>query len=139
MRYYLDTNMLFFILHNEQDDIHRDIKIIIKDDSNLFYVSSIVVSELLFLFRIGKFMPNSPYKTEKTIINAIKELGIKTVYFNEHHFSEYEKLEIAENHKDMNDHLIISQAISDKIYLISSDSKFPFYEKQKLKFVFNKR
>ena len=139
MRYYLDTNMLFFILHNEKDNIHRDIRIILESYSNVLLVSSVVVEELLFLFRIGKFTPKSTYKTERTITNAIKDLGIETVYFNEKHFSEYEKLEIPENHKDMNDHLIISQAISDKIPLISSDSKFPFYEKQKLKFIFNKR
>ena len=139
MRYYLDTNILFFILHNEKYNIHSDIKAIIKDDSNLFYVSSIVVAELLFLFRIGKFNPSSTYKTERAITDAIKQLGVKTVYFNENHFSEYEKLQIPESHKDMNDHLIISQAISDKISLISSDSKFPFYEKQNLKFIFNKR
>jgi len=52
---------------------------------------------------------------------------------------QYLSLQIDENHKDMNDHLIISQAISDKIPLISSDNKFPFYETQNLKFVFNKR
>ena len=139
MRYYLDTNMLFFILHNEEYNIHSDVKAIIKDDSNLFYASSIVIAELLFLFRIGKFGLKSIYKAEQTITDAIKQLGIETVYFNENHFSEYEKLQIPESHKDMNDHLIISQAISDKIPLISSDSKFPFYEKQNLKFVFNKR
>lgn len=139
MRYYLDTNMLFFILHNEKGNIHYDIRAILESYSNVLLVSSVVVEELLFLFRVGKFTPKTIYKTEQAITRAIKDLGIETVYFNENHFSEYEKLEIPENHKDMNDHLIISQAISDKIPLISSDSKFPFYEKQKLKFVFNKR
>ena len=37
------------------------------------------------------------------------------------------------------DHMIIAQSISDKIPIISSDSKFPFYENQGLQFVFNKR
>jgi len=39
----------------------------------------------------------------------------------------------------MNDHLIISQAISDKIPVISSDYKFKEYIEQGLDFVFNKR
>jgi PIN domain nuclease of toxin-antitoxin system len=105
----------------------------------MLFISSVVIQELLFLFRIGKFTPNAIYKTESAIIKAVNNLGIKTVYFNENHLLEYEKLQIAPNHKDMNDHLIISQAISDKIPLISSDHEFKDYEKQKLKFVFNKR
>jgi PIN domain nuclease of toxin-antitoxin system len=39
----------------------------------------------------------------------------------------------------MNDHAIISQAISDKIALISSDGAFENYTAQGLNFVFNKR
>lgn len=37
------------------------------------------------------------------------------------------------------DHLIISQAISDRIDLISSDTKFKEYISQGLKFIYNKR
>ena len=39
----------------------------------------------------------------------------------------------AQDHKDPFDHIIISQAISHKLTLISSDTKFPFYRKQGLK------
>ncbi|OAV63386.1 hypothetical protein Barb6_03775 [Bacteroidales bacterium Barb6] len=39
----------------------------------------------------------------------------------------------------MNDHAIIAQAISDKIPLISSDTKFQYYTGQGLDFIFNKR
>jgi PIN domain nuclease of toxin-antitoxin system len=139
MRYYLDTNVLVFILHNDQNNIHSDVKNIIVDYANTLLVSSVVMQELLLLFRIGKFIPKSPYKSEQSVISAIADLGIKTVFFNENHFIEYSKMTILNDHKDMNDHLIISQAISDKIALISSDAKFPHYEKQKLKFIFNKR
>ena len=38
-----------------------------------------------------------------------------------------------------NDRLIIAQAISDKIALVSSDRKFYMYEKYGLEFVFNRR
>jgi PIN domain nuclease of toxin-antitoxin system len=135
----LDTNVLFFILHNDQDNIHYDVRNIVVDYANTLLVSSVVVGELLFLFRIGKFIPKSPYKNEQSILTAIADLGIKTVFFNENHFAEYTKLTVRDDHKDMNDHLIISQAISDKITLISSDNQFPHYENQRLKFVFNKR
>jgi hypothetical protein len=39
----------------------------------------------------------------------------------------------------LNDHIIISQAITERMKLISSDRKFSFYLKQKLELVFNER
>jgi PIN domain nuclease of toxin-antitoxin system len=126
-------------LQNEQDNVHFEIKSILDDYANTLFVSSVVVQEMVLLFRIGKLDTKSPYKTEQSIINAIDNLGIKTVLFNEKHLSEYLQLSISNNHKDMNDHAIISQAISDKIPLISSDREFEHYISQGLKFIFNKR
>jgi PIN domain nuclease of toxin-antitoxin system len=40
---------------------------------------------------------------------------------------------------DPSDHLIISQAITEGIPLISSDRKFHFYTQQALDFVYNER
>jgi PIN domain nuclease of toxin-antitoxin system len=129
----------FFILHNDQDNIYSRVRNIIIDYANTLLVSSVVVQELLLLFRIGKFTPKSQYKNEQSIIRTVSDLGIKMVFFNENHFAEYSKLTILDDHKDMNDHLIISQAISDRIPLISSDHKFKCYIPQGLELVFNKR
>jgi len=131
--------MLFFILQNEQDEVHYKVKALLDDYANSFYVSSVVIAELLFLFRIKKVKFKAQYKTENDIFIKMKDLDIRIVNFSQENLATYFSLQIEPNHKDMNDHLIISQAISDKIPLISSDSKFPFYEKQNLKFVFNKR
>jgi len=139
MRYYLDTNLLIFILQNEDDNISYKLKELLKDYSNSLLVSSVVVEELLFLLRIGKLSKITPFKKEVDYLSAISELRISIEYFNKNHFFVYSKLNLANNHKDMNDHLIISQAISDKIPLISSDSKFEEYSSQGLKFIYNKR
>ena len=45
----------------------------------------------------------------------------------------------AQGHKDPSDHVIISQAITLGIPLISSDTRFPFYRKQGLQLIFNKK
>ena len=45
----------------------------------------------------------------------------------------------AEHHNDPSDHVIISQAITEHLPLISSDTKFEFYKKQGLDLVFNKK
>ena len=139
MRYYLDTNILIYVLSESKNDICLAVKNILVDYSNTFFASSVAVEELIFLHKIGK-VDFRKYKTIEELISRLRSLyGIETVFFNNFHYKQYLSLQIVENHKDMNDHLIISQAISDKIPLISSDSKFPFYEKQELKCVFNKR
>lgn len=48
-------------------------------------------------------------------------------------------LPMYENHRDPNDRLIIAQAMSDKISLVSSDRKFEQYTKYGLDFIFNRR
>ena len=138
MRYYLDTNMLVFILSKEFGEINSKVLNTLKDYSTILYVSSVCVQELIQLYRVGKFR-YKPYKSENDILNNIRSTGIEIVYFNETHLNTYASLRIASGHKDMNDHAIIAQAISDKIPLVSSDGKFKEYVTQGLNFIFNKR
>ena len=138
MRYYLDTNILLFILLRREDEIDQKIASTINDYLSILYVSSVAVKELLLLYRIGKF--KAPlYKSEKDILDRIESLHIEIVFFNQHHLDTYAALQIVDDHKDINDHAIISQAISDKISVISSDAKFKDYTNQGLKFIYNKR
>ncbi|MDR0748281.1 MAG: type II toxin-antitoxin system VapC family toxin [Tannerellaceae bacterium] len=138
MRYYLDTNILVFILTWDEENISPEVLAILNDYGSVLYVSSVAVKELILLYRIGK-MKLKRFKSEADVLDDLKEAGIEIRHFNQHHFIQYTKLEITEGHKDMNDHAIISQAISDKIPLISSDRTFKDYVSQELNFVFNKR
>jgi PIN domain nuclease of toxin-antitoxin system len=97
-----------------------------------------VLQELLFLFRIGKLRLKR-YKSENDIVSELNNLDIKIIFFNKYHFEQYKNLTIAPNHKDMNDHAILAQAISDKITLISSDNDFKKYTAQGLSFLYNQR
>ncbi|GHV11227.1 hypothetical protein FACS1894162_6470 [Bacteroidia bacterium] len=137
MRYYLDTNILAFILTQSQDDIHYHTSNLLSDYANSFYASSIAIQELMLLYRIGKV--NIEYKSDEMILKKIRDANIETVFFNKYHLESYSRLQILEGHKDMNDHAIIAQAISDKIPLISSDHAFKYYTPQGLNFIFNKR
>lgn len=49
------------------------------------------------------------------------------------------RLNLAEDHRDPSDHVIISHAINDHLPLISSDSKFLFYRNQGLELIYNSR
>jgi PIN domain nuclease of toxin-antitoxin system len=138
MRYYLDTNILVFVLSRSKDNLDTRIEDIIFDFSNILYTSSIAANELILLYKIGKIeLINC--KSARDVLSKIEKSGIKIVYYNQYHLLKYSSLELADGHKDMNDHAIIAQAISDKIPLISSDHAFKHYQNQGLQLVFNKR
>jgi len=143
MRYYLDTNILIFYLFSgdNKNDLSHDVLSILTDYYNLFYTSSICISELLHLHKSGDIVfKKSNLKDAKKILDAIHEANIEVVAVKEKHLMTYADLDIYySEHNDPNDHLIIAQSISDKIPVISSDKKFKLYEKQGLNLIFNKR
>ena len=137
MKYLLDTNILVFLLIDVSllDD---DVIAIVEDCSNTLYVSSVSVNETIHLFKYGKIRRDK--KTNETALFALlEEMGINIAYTTEKHLRVCAGLTCKDGHKDLNDHLIIAQAISDKTTLISSDHSFDFYTKQGLKFLFNKK
>jgi len=138
MRYYLDTNILIFVLLNRRYELDNNVIDLVDDYSNLFLVSTVAIKELILLYKEGEFK-KSKYKTCKDLLVAIEELNYDIVPVTKKHLYAYAELEAVEDHKDPNDHVIIAQSISDKIPVISSDKKFKYYEKQGLQFVFNKR
>jgi len=139
MRYYLDTNVLIFVLlKNKHDELSRDVEDILRDYSNRFYVSSVAVQELIHAHKTGDIR-DTYHKSVSDLFHGMETLGIEIVPMNKYHLLRYADLETAAGHKDPNDHIIISQAISDKIPIISSDRKFKEYVGQGLEFVFNRR
>jgi len=140
MRYYLDTNILVFLLFdkNLKDNLSRKVLTIFSEYENLCFTSSIAMRELVYLYN-SSYYKTDKYKNTSEIFRAIDAMRIEIKPFTQHHVMTYASMTFASNHKDPNDHMIIAQAISDKIPLISSDTEFQFYEEQKLKFIFNKR
>ena len=138
MRYYLDTNILIFILSNDKDELDQQTLEILEDYSNTFFLSTVVLKEIILLYKEGK-LEHLNYKTNKDLFVAIEELNYEIISVTKKHLFAYAELEPVEDHKDPNDHVIIAQSISDKIPIISSDKKFKRYENQGLQLIFNKR
>lgn len=137
MRYYLDTNILiFFFIH--PDEIDKDVLRIIDDCGNLLYTSTVCVHEMMHLYQIGK-LKSKRIGCTSDILPLIEQAGIKIVPVDKKHLDTYARLPLYDGHSDPNDRLIIAQAISDKIPIISSDLKFSLYSKNKLNFIRNKR
>ncbi|RRO12569.1 PIN domain-containing protein [Flavobacteriaceae bacterium 14752] len=111
----------------------------LTDFNNHLLTSSIVVSEILQLQRIGK-IKSKKYKSALSLHEPIKnEFYIKLLTYTKYHTKTLSKLTIPKNHNDPFDHAIIAHAITEKLTLVSSDRKFQNYTAQGLDFVYNKR
>ncbi|GHT53881.1 twitching motility protein PilT [Bacteroidia bacterium] len=112
---------------------------ILEDSSNLHYISSESVKELIHLFQANK-IKNTKWKVAQDIVDTIEnEWNITIKYVQREHLITFSTLARVEKHNDPSDRLIIAQAICEKIPLISSDGKFRHYRKQNLQLVFNEK
>ena len=140
MRYLIDTNIfIYWVIDSER--LSKDVKAILEDCENTFYISSESIKELIVGFNNGKLV--SRYWRDATqMIKDITELFlIHILPVGEKQMEAYARLRLnlAEDHRDPSDHVIISHAINDHLPLISSDSKFLFYRNQGLELIYNSR
>lgn len=140
MRYLLDTN-IFIYLASDADSLSDDVKAIIEDYDNEFYMSAESMRELVVGFRKKKFSTKR-WKTPEAMLRSItNDFNIWILPLKEEHMITLANLTIneAQNHNDPSDHVIIAHAITEGLTLISSDDKFPFYVKQGLNLILNKK
>ena len=143
MRAYLDTNILAFIVGQDNGaSISDDVKAIIKDYETLLFSSSVCFAELVHLIQIGKVrIPECKdiRRAANVALQRLSELGINMVATSDTHIDTLVDLPLYDDHRDPNDRMIIAQAISDRIPLVSSDRKFSRYERYGLDFIYNER
>ena len=137
MRYLIDSNILILSIV-DTGQLTREVRDILNDYGNLIYVPAKCVEELIYLQQTRKVTVQR-WKTADDIIDNIKELNFGIKYIAEEHLRTLAKLPLFPDHKDPTDRIIVAQAITEKIALISSDRKFPLYVRYGLDFVFNKR
>jgi PIN domain nuclease of toxin-antitoxin system len=135
MKYLIDTNVLINII---EDYLPKDIHSIINDYDNLIYVSSESIKEFIHLVQIGKINMNKHTRTLDVFDLIGNKLGFSIKYIAKEHLHTFISLERVEGHNDPSDRLIIAQAITENIPLISSDTKFPKYRKQGLTLIQNR-
>ena len=135
MRYLLDTNILIFYAQGGEN-LDKDTKYIFSDYENLIYVSSEVVKETMHLIMYDKIKVKH-WKSPNDIWNSLAEWNFKVDYVKEEHIRTLGNLTTAKDHKDPADHIIIAQAITNKMPIISSDGQFRHYKTQGLNLIFN--
>ena len=121
----------------ERDAISKDIWNIVEDTDNLFYVSSMSIQEIFMLMHDNKL--NIKYwQKPADVFNYLENVFYFAVkYVEKEHLLKFANITPMDGHGDPFDRMIIAQAIAEQIPLISSDSKFHHYRKQKLDFIFN--
>ena len=140
MRYLLDTN-IFIYAAIDRDQLSRDVKAILDDYDNTFYMSSESVKELIVGFNNGKLVSRFWDTAAKMVKDITNRYFIRILPVGEEHMDTYAHLtlNLAEDHRDPSDHVIIAHAITNRMPLVSSDRKFKFYEDQGLELVYNEK
>ena len=132
MRFLIDTNILIFSLCSQEHFIDKNVTAILENYENTIYVSSSSVFEALHLHQSGRI--KTDYRNISEFIDVLKKQLI-ILHTKTEHFDTFSKLPTVTGHNDPIDRIIIAQSITEKIPLISSDSKFKHYKD--LDFIYN--
>ena len=127
MRYLIDTNVFANLVVD--NFICIDVKAILYDYENQIYISSESIKELIHLIQAERIVPKKSIRSRDVFDLIENEFGLQVKYVTKEHLETLSKLETIEGHNDPSDRLIIAQAITEKIPLISSHKKFPKYTK----------
>ena len=138
MRYLIDTH-IFIWYAKEQSNLSSNVISILDDYESELLMSMESVRELIVAYRVKPLLRKYWVKSTMMIDSIQNEYGIRIVQPDMEVMRTMAKLQIneVENHYDPSDHVIISQAITMSLPLISSDRKFPFYTRQGLDLIFN--
>ena len=136
-RYIVDTNIL--VQFATEQDFTDDVRYLLYYSSAQIYVSSASVQEFINLLQCEDVkLQKQKIVTISNVFEFIENtLGFTVKYIDKGHLKHLCKMDIVDKHTDPFDRLIIAQAITEKIPLISSDKKFPKYRKMGLDFIPN--
>ncbi|MBQ7496081.1 MAG: PIN domain-containing protein [Bacteroidaceae bacterium] len=139
-RYLLDTNILMYIL-NDTGEMTSEVEDIVGDFGNRLFMSAASIRELVANWCKYAYMQKQ-WRTPDLMFEYLYDnYFIDILYPHREHYHTFIHLEwnIEENHRDTTDLIIIAHAITEKLTLISSDRKFPFYRNQGLNLIYNRK
>ena len=140
MRYLLDTCILLYMVR-DTGDMSNDVEAIVNDYGNQLYMCAASIREIVAAWYKYEDMQKN-WRTPSEVISEIcEQWGVQVLYPQQEHYRTFVNLHrnMAVKHTDTTDHLIIAHAITDKMTLISSDTKFDYYCGQGLDYFYNKK
>jgi PIN domain nuclease of toxin-antitoxin system len=136
MRLLLDTCVIIDWL-TDSDSFSSSVWDILNDPDNRLYISAETQRELVVSFNNKRFLTKYWHTAEEMLLSIKQEANIDTLPITEQIMFAYSRLCIneAQEHRDPSDHIIICHAITERLTLLSSDLKFPFYRSQGLELI----
>ena len=122
MKYLIDTHILIWYALNDKA-LSSKVAAVIKDLDNQILISKASLWEMAIKINIGKLdLQGLPFSAIENLLaeNNIGVLDIQFAHFNT-------LLSVPLHHGDPFDRLIISQALTDDLTVISDDAKFKLY------------
>lgn len=126
MAYLLDTHTLLWFIAGDKK-LSSSVKAIIKNIDQSCYISIASLWELTIKIQLGKLVIKTPLNE---IFDFVERNSIEIIPINTEHLLQLSKL--PSHHNDPFDRIIVSQAISEDLILLSRDKGFKKY-KVKLK------
>ncbi len=138
MRYLIDTH-IFIWYAKERYKLTAEVMSILEDYENDIYVSSETLKELVLLWNKKPHIRRWWISPLDLLRSVEDEYGIKVDYLHKEHYETYARLRLndCQDHNDPSDHVIISHAITNRMALISADTRFPWYRSQGLELIYN--
>ncbi|ADB40552.1 type II toxin-antitoxin system VapC family toxin [Spirosoma linguale] len=134
MKYLLDTHILIWTL-TDNPKLSSIVRVILADEANEFFLSMESVREMILKIKTGKL--TLPADIDLLLFELQDEFGIRLLTVKPKHLKQLYALETPANHRDPFDHLLICQAIAERLIMISADRNFPYYRTQGLQLVEN--
>lgn len=138
MRVLIDTCIFVFMISDEER-LSPDVTEILSDYDTELCMSMESVKELVIAYRSNGFNTKR-WRSATDLIHPISDeyfITILPIGFETMVTCSRLRINDAEGHHDPSDHVIISQALTEKLPLISSDHKFLFYRKHGLDLIYN--
>lgn len=123
MRLLLDTHVAVWV-SSQPSLVPTGIKTLIADPTNEIFVSSISILEIAIKHKTGRRGAPPIHATEA--IRNFEASGYQFLQVTPAHAAAVENLTF--HHRDPFDHLLIAQAISEPMYLISNDAMIALYD-----------
>lgn len=134
MRFLADTN-IFVYYATDQQRFSRDVFALLTDYDNLTYISNESLRELIVHYNNKTLLRKFWSSKEQMLREITEKYCFQILPLTPDVMYTYGKMSLY--HNDPSDHVIIAQAITMQMPLISDDNKFPPYHKEGLELIEN--
>lgn len=129
MKYLLDTHIILWVLANDKN-LTDDVKRIIDDRNSEIYYSTISPWEVEI-----KRLKRKDFKLSGDQLTFLcDQNGLNSIQIKNNHVSELKNIKIKEdiNHNDPFDKMLLAQAMSENMILVTHDRKFSAYDSKNI-------